>query len=161
MDTLVVYYSMNGNTAYTARKIASALNADLLEIKPVREYPDKGVKKFLWGGKSAVMAETPELQPYEFDPEKYSTVIIGFPVWAGNVAPPIRTFARGNLQALKGKRLAAFACQGGRSAQRAFAKLAALLGMDGFAALLVLNDPKDRPDAGNDAKINEFCDKCR
>ena len=57
MNTAVVYYSMSGNTAYAAKKIAAELGADLIEIKPEKQYPDKGFRKFFWGGKSAVMAE--------------------------------------------------------------------------------------------------------
>ena len=80
MDTAVVYYSMSGNTAFAARKIARELGADLIELVPVKQYPDKGFRKFLWGGKSAVMAETPPLLPYEFDGDKYGQVIFGLPV---------------------------------------------------------------------------------
>ena len=63
MKTAIVYYSMGGNTALAAGKLAEGLDADLIEVKPVKAFPDKGLKKFLWGGKSAVMAETPALQP--------------------------------------------------------------------------------------------------
>ena len=105
MKTAVIYYSMSGNTAATARKIADGINADLLEIKPEKAFPDKGFKKFLWGGKSAVMAETPKLLPYTFDPEQYDQIIIGFPVWASNIAPPIRTFVTENKEAIREKKL--------------------------------------------------------
>ena len=159
MDTAVVYYSMSGNTAFAAQKIARELGADLIELVPVKQYPDKGIRKFLWGGKSAVMAETPPLLPYEFDGDKYGQVIFGFPVWAGNVTPPLRTFIRDNREALKGKRAAAFACQSGSGAEKAFAKMKALLGVDTFDAQMVLIDPKSKPNDANDAKIDAFCAK--
>ena len=111
MRTLIVYYSLEGNTAYAAEKIASVIGADILRIEPVKKYPDKGFRKFFWGGKSAVMAETPKLQPYDFNAEDYERIVFGFPVWAGNVTPPIRTFVRENR--LDGKRIAAFASQSG------------------------------------------------
>ena len=63
MKTLIVYYTLEGNTHYAAKKIASKIGADVLRIKPVKTYPKKGFRKFFWGGKSAVMAETPELEP--------------------------------------------------------------------------------------------------
>ena len=161
MNTAIVYYSMSGNTAFTARKIAAELDADLIEISPEKQYPDKGFKKFFWGGKSAVMAETPRLLPYEFLAEKYDQVIFGFPVWAGNVAPPLRTFIRDNIEGLKGKRFAAFACQSGSGAEKAFGKLADCLGGNVLAAMLVLIDPKNRPKGENEEKIAEFCRQCR
>ncbi|MCR4621153.1 MAG: flavodoxin [Clostridiales bacterium] len=161
MNTVIVYYSMHGNTAYVAKKIASELHADVIEIQPEKQYPDKGIRKFLWGGKSAVMAETPTLKPYEFHAEKYDQVIFGFPVWAGNVTPPLRTFARDHLEELKSKRIAAFACQGGSGAEKAFRKLSECLGGATLAATLVLIDPKDKPKPENDVKIMDFCAGCK
>ena len=156
MRTAVVYYSMSGNTASAAKKVAEGAGADLIEIKPEKAFPDKGFKKFLWGGKSAVMAETPKLIPYSFNPEQYDRIVIGFPVWASNVAPPIRTFAAENKEALRGKEIAAFACQGGSGAEKALKKLALCLGTESFAGTLVLEDPKDRPGGEKDRKIEEF-----
>ncbi len=158
--TAVVFYSMSGNTAFAARQIADRLRADLIEIKPKKQYPDKGLRKFLWGGKSAVMGETPELLPYHFDAEKVDAVIFAFPVWAGSIAPPLRTFIRDNLESLRGKRISACACQSGSGAEKAFGKLKACLGIDALAAELILIDPKDRPADGNPEKIRAFCDRC-
>ena len=67
MKTLIVYYSLEGNTQYAAERIAAAIGAETLRLTPEKAYPDSGFKKYFWGGKSAVMAETPKLQPYEFD----------------------------------------------------------------------------------------------
>ena len=154
MKALVVYYSMGGNTEYAARIIAEQTGADMLRLEPVKAYPDKGLKKFLWGGKSAVMAEKPELQPYQFEADKYDTLIFGFPVWAGNVAPPLRTFISNSRPGAA--RYAAFACQGGSGAEKALKKLALCLGTESFAGTLVLEDPKDRPGGEKDRKIEEF-----
>ena len=140
MKTLIVYYTLEGNTHYAAKKIASLLDADVLRIKPVKTYPRKGFRKFLWGGKSAVMAETPELEPYTFDASAYDRIVFGFPVWAGNVTPPLRTFIKEND--LSGKRFAAFACQSGAGAEKAFEKLKTALGIRELDAELVLIDPK-------------------
>ena len=142
MKTLIVYYTLEGNTHYAAKKIASLLDADMLRIKPVKTYPRKGFRKFLWGGKSAVMAEKPELEPYTFDASAYDRIVFGFPVWAGNVTPPLRTFIKEND--LSGKRFAAFACQSGAGAEKAFEKLKTALGIRELDAELVLIDPKGR-----------------
>lgn len=155
MKTLIVYYSHEGNTEYAANKIASACGFDTLRLAPARAYPERGFRKFFWGGKSAVMAETPALAPYAFDPGAYDRIIFGFPVWAGNVTPPIRTFVK--EQDLKGKRVAAFACESGAGAEKAFGKLKAILGIDALEAELVLIDPKDKPSAENEEKLKAFC----
>ena len=159
MSTLIVYYSLNGNTEYAAGAIAEKLGADKLRLVPVKKYPDSGFKKFFWGGKSAMMAETPELESYVFEADRYDTIIFGFPVWAGNVTPPIRTFVRDN--ALKGKKIAAFACQSGSGAEKAFGKLKAALGIETLAAELILIDPKAHPSVDNEARLQAFCDKLK
>ena len=159
MRTAIVYYSLNGNTAMVAGQLAASLSADLIRIVPERSYPEKGLRKFLWGGKSAVMAETPKLLPYEFNAGTFDQVVFGFPVWAGNVAPPIRTFVQENRESLQGKKIAAFACQSGSGGERAFRKLLDCLGRTELAASMILNDPKDRPDAGNDTAIEAFRSK--
>ena len=155
MKTIVVYYSLEGNTQYAAERIAEALGAGLLRLRPKKAYPDSGFKKFFWGGKSAVMAETPALEPYDFDPAAWDRIILGFPVWAGNVTPPIRTFIKEND--LRGKRIAAFACQSGAGAEKAFSKLKAALGVDALEAELVLIDPKAKPSEDNERKLAAFC----
>ena len=70
MGTVIVYYSMLGNCEMVAEKIAEKLDADIIRIEPDKSYPDKGAKKFLWGGKSAVMGERPALKPYKFEASK-------------------------------------------------------------------------------------------
>lgn len=158
MKTAIVYYSMSGNTRQTAEKIAAQTGADLIRIDPVKEYPSKGFRKFLWGGKSAVMGEKPKLQPYRFD-GGYDRIILGTPVWASNIAPPLRSFIAENADLMKGREIAVFTCFSGGGADKAIEKLRQLLNIDRFAAELILIDPKDRPSAENDEKINAFCDK--
>lgn len=157
MKTLIVYYSLEGNTEFAAKTIASALGADMLKLEPVKAYPTSGFKKFFWGGKSAVMEEKPQLEPYTFESERYERIIFGFPVWAGNITPPLRTFIQENQAALKDKRFAAFACQSGSGAEKAFGKLMTSLGNKAMDAELILIDPKDKPHDENKVKIKAFC----
>ncbi len=158
MKTAVVYYSMSGNTQQIAEKIADALGADLIRIEPKKEYPSKGFRKFIWGGKSAVMGDRPKLQPYMLD-SGYDRIIIGTPVWASNITPPIRTFITENRDMLSRIEIAAFVCYAGGGADKALDKLAALLGIDRLAATLTLINPKDKPAKDNDEKVIVFCQK--
>ena len=157
MKTLIVYFSLEGNTDYAAQRIAGECGFDTLRLEPVKAYPGSGFRKFFWGGKSAVMAETPELLPYDFDSSAYDRLLFGFPVWAGNLTPPIRTFLKNHGSELRGKRIAAFACESGAGAEKAFQKLKAALKIDALEAELVLMDPKSRPSEENERKIEEFC----
>ena len=156
MKAAVVYYSMSGNTELVAQQVATALDADVVALVPKKEYPNKGFKKFLWGGRSALIGERPPLKPYDFDPDKYDFVVLGSPVWAGQIAPPLRTFVTQHAQALQAKTLAAYVCCGGPSPQT-LGRLQQLLGGAAFAATLVSVDPKDRPDPAKQQEIESFC----
>ncbi|MDO4806989.1 MAG: flavodoxin [Coriobacteriales bacterium] len=159
MKTAVVYYSMSGNTEFVAKQMAEEIPADLVRLAPVKEYPSKGVRKFLWGGKSAIMSEAPTLLPYDFDVTAYDRIVFGTPVWAGTFAPPLRTFIRDYKDELAGKSLAAFACCAGGDAKKTFPKLKEALGVDSLEQELVLTDPKDNRKRSDDNAIRVFCSK--
>ena len=159
MKTAILYYSLTGNAEYAARRMAEKLGADLIPLTPEKAYPDSGFRKFYYGGKSAVMGEAPALTPYIFDPRDYDCVILGTPVWAGTMAPPLRTAIREHRAALQGKRVAAFVCSGGGGAEKALERIRAEVGVSAFAGKLSLIDPKARPNADNERKIADFCDK--
>ena len=161
MNTVIVYYSMGGNTAWAAERIAAATGAGLLRIEPVKQYPDKGFRKFMWGGQAAIMAAKPALKPYAFDADKADRIIFGFPVWAGTITPPIRSFIEKEKAKLQGKEIAAYACQGGSGAEKAFQKLKQCLGITALSEELILIDPKDRPDPANEEKLKEFCERLK
>ncbi len=158
MKTLIVYYSLEGNTDYTATRIANRLGADKLRLRPVKEFTGTGLKKFFWGGKSAMMAEKPKLEDYDVNLAKYDRIIIGFPVWASNIAPPIRTFVEEHKAQLKRKQLAAFACQAGGGADKALQKLKAFIGIDAFELEAAFKDPKKKQSGETDKLIDGFCD---
>jgi flavodoxin len=161
MSTAIVYYSMLGNCEMIAEKMALKLGADVIRIEPDKAYPDKGAKKFLWGGKSAVMGEQPVLKPYEFDADKYDSIIIGFPIWASRPAPPIWTFVNDQKSKLSGKKIAVFACQSGNGAEKAFDRVKKMIGIETFAGEMIFIDPKTRVNADNDKKIALFCEKIK
>lgn len=160
MKTAIVYYSMSGNTKQTAERIAAELGADLIPIEPEKQYPTTGMKKFIWGGKSAVMGEKPKLMPYRFV-GGYDCIIIGTPVWASNMAPPIRSFIHQNKETLSGKSIAAFLCFSGGGADKALEKLRQYLGIKRFAATMILVDPKDKPAPENGDTVAAFCETLR
>jgi flavodoxin len=125
MKTLVVYYSLEGDTKFIADLIAEELDSDILELKPEKEVPKDGFKKFIWGGKSVLFKEKPKLVNIITDFEEYDTIFIGTPIWASSYAPPISTFLA-NVT-ISGKKLGFFACHAGGGAEKCFNKLSAEL----------------------------------
>jgi flavodoxin len=155
MKTLVVYYSLEGNTKDTAEKIAQKLNADLLRLEPVKEYPSSGPMKFIAGGKAAVFGESPQLKPYEINFLSYDAVIVGTPVWASTFAPPIRTFFADHQ--MQNQKLGVFVCEKGSGGEKCIEKLKELTKAEKIAAQMILIDPKQRPNAENEKTIEDFC----
>ncbi|MBO4310347.1 MAG: flavodoxin [Lachnospiraceae bacterium] len=156
MKTLIVYYTLEGNTEYAAMKIKEKTGADILKLIPKKAYCDKGFKKFFWGGKSAVFKEKPELEEYEINLSDYERIVFGYPVWAATFTPPIRTFTEDNKEALKGKHFSVFACQGGSGAEKSFEKLAECIGIEKFESTGIFIDPKAKQSAETDAAVDAF-----
>lgn len=111
MKKLVVFYSFEGNTKYIGKNIAEAVEADVLELKPVKEIKNNGFMKYLWGGKQVVTGAKPELQKISVDFEDYDIIYLGTPVWAFSFAPAFNTFF--SNYKIKGKKIALFCCNGG------------------------------------------------
>ena len=160
MKTLIVYYSLEGNTDYAANRIAAAIGCDILRLQPMKAYRDKGFLRIVLGGKSAISGEAPELQDYDVDLSGYERVVFGFPVCAGTFTPPIRTFVQENEEGLKEKSLVAFACQSGSGAETALEKLKALVG-ESFDFTGIFIDPKKKQSEETDAKIDEFAEQLK
>lgn len=159
MKTAIVYYSMSNNVDYVAKRIAEITDADLIRLVPKNEYPSTGFKKFYWGGKSAIMGEMPELEPYDWYPSTYDKIIFGSPVWASRFAPPIRTFINDNKDYLTGKKIGAFVCYSGSGATSALNKLQEFLKIDEFFAEMKLIDPYDKKSDAKEQLIDDFIDK--
>ena len=157
MKLAIVYYSQSGNANFVANEMAKYLDADIVRIEPEKAYPNKGFKKFFWGGKSAVMGETPALVSYEFDANKYDVVVIGYPVWASTFAPPIRSFVEQNKASLQSKKIVAFATSSGGNAEKSFVKLANLLKANTIFPTLAIIDPFVKPSDDKLAQIEAFC----
>jgi len=92
MRNLIVYYSLEGNTKFVAKKIALHSDSKLLEVKPSKKFKYRSFIKYIIGGLQAVIRYKPELKRYEIQNNKYNTLFIGTPVWANSMTPVIRSF---------------------------------------------------------------------
>ena len=108
---LVAYYSLTGNTKFIAEHIASELNADVEEIKPIKDLNPNSGSKYFWGGMKATMKSKPKLEDVKFNPLDYDLIIIGSPVWAWTLSPPVRSYC--SEFDLKDKKVALFTSSDG------------------------------------------------
>ena len=102
-----------------------------------------------------MMKRKPPLQPCSFDADEYERVILGTPVWAGRMAPPMRSFLDKNREILRGKKLAVFACSGGGIADKAFDGMKALLGTAWATDPVLFTEQEDPQEI--EAAADRFC----
>jgi flavodoxin len=154
MQILVVYFSLNGNTRLMAEQIAAATGAERLELKPVNPVPDRGFRKYIQGGRQVLTGAEPELEPLGVDPAAYDVLFIGTPVWAGTLAPALRTFLRDVT--LTGKTIALFCCHGGGGPARTFKRMRAALAGNRVVAETAFRDPRTHATANQTAEAERW-----
>ena len=93
-EILCIYYSRTGNTKKAMEEIASALDAELVEL---RDGVDRsGWRGWLRCGLDAMRKSTRPVAPVETARPlgEYRLVILGTPVWAGRTSAVMRAFLR-------------------------------------------------------------------
>ncbi len=108
MKRLVTYYSRTGTTKRIGEEIATSLGADLDEI--LDQKSRKGIIGWLRAGRDSQTYKMTEIKVQK-NPNDYDMIIIGTPIWANNLTPPVRTYL--TQYSFKGKKVAFFTTQGG------------------------------------------------
>jgi flavodoxin len=119
---LVVYYSWTGNTAKVAKAIAQNLSAELEEIREVK--PRKGLFAYIRSAFESRRRRCAAILPPTHDPSDYDLVILGCPVWAQDMASPMRAYIEEQRPRLQ--RIALFCTLGGAGGDLTLAKMASL-----------------------------------
>lgn len=109
--TLVVYFSYSGNTKQVAENIQRKLGADIFEIKTVKEYSSDYDTVVDDAQEEQNDNARPELSTTLDHIEQYDTVIIGYPIWWGDMPMAVYTFL--DNYDLSGKTIAPFCTHGG------------------------------------------------
>lgn len=113
---LVAYFSASvGVTKNVAKNLASALNADMYEIKPLKPYSSADLNWMDENARSTIEMKDwnsrPEIIEDDFSVKKYDTIYLGFPIW-WYIAPTIvNTFLE--KHDFSDKKIILFATSGG------------------------------------------------
>jgi len=99
MNNLVLFYSRSNRTKIVATKIAEELNCDKEEIIDLKNRI--GILGWIIAGKDAIQKKLTEIKPITKNLDSYEQIIIGTPVWAGNITPAIRTFVKNYYKKFK------------------------------------------------------------
>ena len=150
-NILVVYYSRTGATRKAAEYITKKLGADMEEIIDMKKR--SGIFCFLIGGRDALKRKETKINEIKKDPSKYDLVIVGSPLWAGNMAPAIRTYL--NKYKTDIKSVAFFATLGGSNPGKIFEEAKSLLDKE-FISLMWICTKELKDDSVFNAKIASF-----
>lgn len=98
--TLIVYYSYTNNVERIVNDLRTQIEADVIEVEPAEKGLDYAANNYAIG--SALIAAIrenpndaasyPAIDPVNVDMSKYSTIIIGTPLWWSNMAAPMQSF---------------------------------------------------------------------
>ena len=99
-NVLVAYFSATGNTEGVATAIAERLGADVFAIEAAEPYTEADLNYNDDASRTSVEradGANPELVQVMSDGwADYDTVLLGYPIWWGEAAWPLRTFVAGN-----------------------------------------------------------------
>lgn len=125
MKALVAYFSAeSGRTANVAKSLATAIGADLFEIKPEKPYTSFDLNYMNPLARCNREHITKKQVPVSGRVEnfaEYDTVLIGFPIWYGCAPNVVNTFCK--EYDFTGKKVAAFATSGGSGIGKTAEKL--------------------------------------
>lgn len=91
--TLIIYYSLTGNTKDIALKIQSLTDGTLYEIKPKEEIK-QGASLYLTSKKQISSGDYPEIVNDFPDAREYDTIFVGSPIWWYTAAPVVLEFLK-------------------------------------------------------------------
>jgi flavodoxin len=122
--TLLVYYSLSGNTKKVAEEMARIGGWDVGVIKDAS--PRKGIGGYMRSGLETAFKMKPAIDYTGPDPATYDTVVLGSPMWVGRPASPMRSFAHQYKGKLKS--IACFCTMGGTDSKGWQAQVDAVYG---------------------------------
>ena len=135
-NVLVAYFSATGNTEDVATAIAERLGADVFAIEAAEPYTEADLNYSDNASRTSVEradGTSPELARVTPDGwANYDTVLLGYPIWWGEAAWPLRTFVEGNDFA--GKVVVPFCTSGSSGIGGSADALAALAGSGDWLA---------------------------
>jgi flavodoxin len=142
MKTLVLCYSLEGNTKVLGEALAQGIDAEFERLIVKKEIKSKGFGKFIWGGRQVFMGKTPEIEEIKSDIDEYDLIIVGTPVWAFTYAPAVRTLL--SLGLINNKKVAFFCTHEGGPGKTIKNFASSLDDSNKFlSGIELLNDKKD------------------
>jgi flavodoxin len=153
MDCLVIWYTRDGTTKKVGEHLAKLLGAETEEILDTKER--KGIINWVICGKDAMTKSLTEIVSKK-NPQKFKLVVIGTPVWAGRMAPAIRTYIENNKGTFS--KVCIFCTQGGKNPGKTLTEIEEILQMACLKENFQTKDVKNDNFLG---KLEDFANKIK
>lgn len=116
--SLIIYYSLSGNTKTVVHILQELVNSESMEIKTVRPYPDDFHAVVEQAREERRAHFLPPIQPLDRNLQEYDVIYLGFPIWGNTIPQPMATFLSQNN--LAGKTIIPFCTHDGYGVGRSF-----------------------------------------
>ena len=150
MKTLIVYFFRSGNTCGATNLISSDLDCDVEEL--INTKSRSGPLGFIRAGRDATGRKLTVLEAIKNDPTEYDMIVIGTPVWGGNMTPAVRTYITEN--SAKFKKVAFFSTAGSSDSTKIFNEMEEIINQAPIATLSIIG--KEVKSGEYKKKIEEF-----
>lgn len=110
-NTLILYFSMSGNTETVANYIHEEIGGDIVKLETVQTYPEDYDELVDYAREEQRDNARPELETAIENIEQYDTIFLGYPNWWGDMPMPIYSFL--DQYDLSNKTIAPFITHGG------------------------------------------------
>lgn len=150
MKTLIIFYSLSGNTQKVAESVASACGADIEQLRDVKNR--KHLFGYMRSCYEVLFSRHAQIQPVRSDAALYDLVILGAPVWIMRLASPMRAYIAKHKP--KFNKVAFFCTEGSSGAKTVFKTMATLCDQQPVATLEVTET--DLNSGGDAEKIENF-----
>ena len=105
--TLIIYFSLSGNTKRAAEQLQRKLGADLYRLEPVQPYPQDYQEIITVGEAEKDHDRHPAIKQDWPDLSQYDEIAVGYPIWWGQ--PPMIIHSSFEQADFKGKTIMPFA----------------------------------------------------
>ena len=110
-NTLILYFSMSGNTETVANYIHEEIGGDIVKLETVQTYPEDYDELVDYAREEQRDNARLELETAIENIEQYDTIFLGYPNWWGDMPMPIYSFL--DQYDLSNKTIAPFITHGG------------------------------------------------
>jgi flavodoxin len=154
MKTLVVYYSLSGNTQKVAEAIANRFEADVIRLEDRRSRT--GLFGMLRTIYQTLFSRPGKIRNPRIDPYEYDLLILGSPIWLMKLIPPIRSYILKEKDRFN--KVAFFCTEGSSGGSKVFKTMGILCDKQPIATLEMTE--KDIKSDQCNQKIDTFIDTC-